>query len=65
MGAVLLRFGLQFVDRLGVAVEQLVDRTFDHQVADVEDGDPIADPLDVVEDVRAHEDRGRAAEPAE
>src|ERR1035437_5018758 len=32
-------------------------------MADVEDGDPIADPLDVVEDVRAHEHGRRTSEP--
>ena len=62
---VLARLRVQLQDRPGVPGEQLVDRRLGDQAPVVEDGDPVADPLDVGEDVRAHEDGGRAAQPAD
>ncbi len=59
----LLRLGLQLVDRLGISIEELVYRTLDHEMAHVQDGHAVADPFHVVEDVGAHEDRGRPPQP--
>ena len=59
---VLARFRFDVVDGRGVPLEQLLHRRFRHEPAAVQDPDPVADTLHVVEDVGRHEDRGRAAE---
>jgi len=58
----LLRLRDQLVNRLGVSIEQIVDRAFYHEMAEVEDRDSVADPLHVVEYVRADEDRCRSSQ---
>ena len=45
------------VDRLRVPAEQLVERTLGDQPAAIQDPDPVADPLDVGQDVGREDDR--------
>ena len=54
---VLARLGLDPVERQRVSGEQLVERPLGHEPAAVHDPDPVADPLDVGEDVGREDDR--------
>ena len=62
---ILAGLGVELQNRSGVARKQLVHRRLGHEAAVVEDPDAITDSFDVVEDVRAHEDRARAAQAAD
>ncbi len=52
----LARLKLKLVDRLRVTLLQLRKRRGDDETPLVEDGDGVADALDIAEDVRRHED---------
>ena len=54
----LTRLGFDPVERQGVAGQQVVKRPLGDETSVVEDRDPVADPLDVGEDV-GREDDGR------
>ncbi len=61
----LARLKLKLVDRLRVTLLQLRKRRGDDQAPLVEDGDSVADALDIAEDMRRHEDRRDAAHPGD
>ena len=65
LGSVLPRLRFQLEDGPGVADEQLVDGSLGDEASPIDDRDAIADTLDVVEDVRAHEDGGGPAQAAD
>ena len=62
-GRLLAGLGFEAVERLGIPAQELVERTFRDEPAVVDDPDPVADPLDVGQDVRREQDRGAGAQP--
>ncbi len=59
-GGFLTRLRIELQDGPRVARQQHLHGRLGHEPSAIEDGDPIADALDVIEDMGAHEDRGGA-----